>query len=950
MYNVEETEKKWIDFWGKNRIFEKSVDLHPKEKQFVFYDGPPFATGLPHYGHILGLTSKDVFPRFWTMRGFRCERRWGWDCHGLPIEKIAEKALGIKEKKDIKEMGVKKFNEFCKSQVLQFVSEWEKTVVRMGKWIEFGDAYKTMDNSYMESVWYLLKKLHTEKYLYEGKKVLLFCPKCETPLSNAEIAMDNSYRDITEKTVTVKFKVKNEEDTFFLAWTTTPWTLIGNVALAINPELEYIKIKVNNEQFILAKGRLSEIKEEHTVVDSFKGEKILHKEYEPLYPQPSDKKGHYLINGGNEVSAEEGTGIVHMALYGEFDYAMIKKYDLPVIQHIGHHGKVESGPKDWKGLWFKDADKKVLEDLEKRNLLLKSEDYKHSYPFCYRCDTPLFYNAIDSWFVDIQRVKEQLLEKNKQINWYPAHLKDGRFKHILETAPDWNISRNRFWATSLPIWKCAKEECIHIEVIGSIKELQEKAMEKVSHDVDLHKHVVDDIHLKCKCGDTMNRIPEVLDCWFESGSMPYAAKHYPFENENWFKDNYPADFISEYIAQSRTWFYYMHVLGVLMFGKPSFKNVAVTGTILASDGSKMSKSKNNFPDPNIIFKQYGADALRFYLMSSPLMKAQDICFNEQSLKEVYRKIVMLLSNVKQFYVLFSEKHADITHKDSDNILDKWMVSKINSLTRDVTNAMEVYDSPAACSLLQTFIDELSTWFVRRSRGRFKDENKQVRLQAVQTLAYALYTVAKLLAPITPFISEEVFQMFKQHNKELPESVHLDSWPLFDEKICFKEVEEDMIKTRELVSKVLELREKAKIPIRQPLAKVTLTGLQLSQQFLDILLDEVNVKAVELKKGTNFAVDLDTTLTPELEAEGVYRDLSRVIQSLRKKAGLQPTDRITLTIAANFDLKDFCNDLQQKVGAKDLNVVKLGEDVGKGKYTSDEKIKGKELKISFDVVK
>src|SRR3989344_1533532 len=474
-----EREETISTFWEKNKIFEKSVEQRPKNKQYVFYDGPPFATGTPHYGHILGLTSKDVFPRFWTMKGFRVERRWGWDCHGLPIENIAEKELGIKEKKQIEEMGIEKFNEFCRSKVLSFAKEWKKTITRMGKWIEFDNAYKTMDPEYMETIWYLFKKLYEDKLIYEGKKVLLYCPRCETRLATSEIAMDNSYKDITEKTA-------------------------------------------------------------------------------------------------------------------------IGKYDLPIIQHVNTQGKLHQGPKEWQGLWFKKADEKVLQDLEKRNLLYKSGSYTHPYPFCYRCETPLFYNALDAWFVDIQKVKEKILKKNKEINWHPEHIKEGRFKYILENAPDWCISRNRFWATAIPVWKCTK--CPELVVIGSVKELAEKALEKVPKELDLHKHVVDKIHLKCmKCKGTMNRIPEVMDCWFESGSMPYAAKHYPFENKEWFKDNFPADFISEYIAQTRTWFYYMHVLGVLLFDKPSFKHVIVTGTILASDGSKMSKSKGNYPDPSVIF-------------------------------------------------------------------------------------------------------------------------------------------------------------------------------------------------------------------------------------------------------------------------------------------------------------------------------------------------------------
>ncbi|MEK6840148.1 MAG: class I tRNA ligase family protein, partial [Nanoarchaeota archaeon] len=521
-------------------------------------------------------------------------------------------------------------------------NEWKKTVKRMGKWIEFDNAYKTMDNTYMESVWYIFKRLYEQGYIYEGKKILLYCSRCETPLASSEIAMDDSYKDITEQTVIAKFKLKNEPNTYILAWTTTPWTLIGNVALAINPELIYVKVKVGNDQYILAKERLDVLQEKYTIQEEMKGTKLLNKEYEPLYNIPTDKKGHIIINGGTEVSAAEGTGVVHMALYGEFDYTMVKKYNLPFIQHLDKQGKIHLGPKEFMGLWFKKADEKVLADLEKRGLVHKKESHTHSYPFCYRCGTPLFYNAIDSWFVDIQKIKNKVLSKNEDIQWYPHHLKHGRFKHIVETAPDWSISRNRFWATAIPIWKCPSN---HITVIGSIEELKQKAIEKVDKNIDLHKHVMDTIHVKCEqCKQPMARIPEVLDCWFESGSMPYAAKHYPFENKEWFTTNFPADFISEYIAQVRTWFYYMHVLGVLVFDKPPFKNVVVTGTVLAEDGSKMSKSKGNFPDPAKLFDTYGADALRFYLMNSPLMRAEDLNFNEKNVQEVYRKVIVLLHN------------------------------------------------------------------------------------------------------------------------------------------------------------------------------------------------------------------------------------------------------------------------------------------------------------------
>lgn len=922
MYDHKRAEAKISDFWEKKRIFEKSLTSRPKNKQYVFYDGPPFATGLPHYGHILGLTSKDLFPRFWTMRGWRVERRWGWDCHGLPIENFAEKELNIKEKKQVEEMGVKEFNEFCRSKVLGFAQEWKKTVRRMGKWIEFDNAYKTMDRDYMESVWCILKKLYDEGYLYEGKKILLYCSRCETPLAASEIAMDESYKEVREKAATVKFQVKDEKDTFFLAWTTTPWTLIGNVALAVNPQLAYVKIKSGNEFFILARDRLFSLTKEHEVVGEVKGEKLLQKRYIPLYHIPSEKTGHYVINGGEQVSAEEGTGIVHLALYGEFDYEMIKKYNLPFIQHVGKQGKVHLGPKEFLGVWFKKADEKVLEDLKKRNLLFDAEEHPHNYPFCYRCGTPLFYNALDSWFINIQKVKKKLLEKNEEIEWHPGHLKYGRFKHVLETAPDWAISRNRFWATAIPIWKC--KQCRNTAVIGSVRELKQKAVEKISDDIDLHKHVMDSIHLRCgECRGQMNRIPDVLDCWVESGSMPFAAKHYPFENKEWFSRNSPSDFISEYIGQVRTWFYYMHALSVILFDKPAFKNVLVTGNVLAADGSKMSKSKKNFPDPHELFDRYGADALRFYLMSSPLMRAEDLNFNEAHVRETYRKVIMLCYNVHQFYMMHATGKRD--NKPARNcLLDRWIMSRLHTLIRNATNALERYNTITTCNEIASFVNDLSLWYVRRSRDRFSSRDQKEKEDAVETLGHIILTLAKVMAPIAPFITEEIYQQRKRDTKLL-ESVHLEEWPSYDEQMISETVEKNMRKTREVVSMALEQRASSAIPVRQVLSRLDVKGIDLAEEYFQLIAEEVNVKEVRRGKGEKLEVKVDTLLTPGLEEEGVVREIIRRIQALRKKAGLQKQDKITLMIEATYNLQEHAEEIKGKVGAKTITFGKAEED-------------------------
>jgi isoleucyl-tRNA synthetase len=884
-----------LRFWKENKIFEKSVDQRPKNNPYIFYDGPPFATGLPHYGHILSFVTKDVFPRYWTMKDHRCERRWGWDCHGLPIESICERELNLKQKNEIFEMGLSNFNEFCRSKVLWYTTEWKETVERMGKWIEFDNSYKTMDNTYMETVWYIFKKIYTDGFVYRGKKVLFYCPRCETPLSNSEISMDNSYKDITEKAITAKFKLKGEPRTFLLAWTTTPWTLIGNVALAVNGEQKYVKIKINDDYLILIKNQLDIFMKDYEIIEEFKGETLLNKKYEPLYQFSTEvnRKGYFIIDGGDDVLSDEGTGIIHLALYGEFDYEMIKRYNLPIIQHIDEHGDLAKGPKDWIGIWFKDLDKEVLKDLEKRNLLFNAEDYTHSYPFCYRCDTPLIYNALDAWFIDIQRIKQKVLETNERINWYPKEI-SRRYESILNSAPDWCISRNRFWATAMPIWEC--EECRQIKVIGSIKELQENSIENVPDDLDLHRHIVDKIHIKCSnCGKVMNRVPEVFDCWLESGSMPYAAKHYPFENVEWFKKNFPSDFVSEYIGQVRAWFYYMHVISVLLFDDVPFKNVVVNGNILAEDGSKMSKSKRNFPDPNLMIEKYGADALRLYLLSSQLMRAQDLNFKEEIVKQVYRRFNLLLINVLKFYALIDDDNtiSEITH--FNNILDQWIVSLLNSLIKDVTRLLDDYDTAEVSRLFFNFIENLSTWYIKNSRNRFKSDNSNEKLSAMNTLSYVLKNLSKLLAPLTPFISEIIYQKLKDNRIVILESVHLELWPEFDEKLINQEVIEKMELTREIVKRSLELRDNAKIPVRQVLSKVKLKGVNLENEYLDIIAEATNVKKaiIESREDSELLVEIDTKITPSLRSEGLARNLIRNLNNYRKQLNLSTQNRINL---------------------------------------------------------
>jgi isoleucyl-tRNA synthetase len=712
--------------------------------------------------------------------------------------------------------------------------------------------------------------------------------------------MDNSYKDVTEESITAKFKLKDEPRTFLLAWTTTPWTLIGNVALAINNEQTYVKIKVDSEFFILIKNKLDIIKDEHEIIEEFKGKELLNKKYVPLYHVSDDSNGnsHIVIDGGEDVLSDEGTGIIHLAIYGEFDYEMIKKHNLPIIQHIDEHGKLKTGPKDWIGMWFKDVDKEVLEDLKQRKLLFNLEDYTHSYPFCYRCDTPLIYNALDAWFIDIQRIKSRLLQTNEKIKWYPREVSK-RYVHIIETAPDWCISRNRFWATAIPIWMC--EECNEIKVIGSIKELQENAVEDIPDELDLHKHIVDEIHLRCpRCKKVMNRISEVFDCWLESGSMPYAAKHYPFENVEWFKSNFPSDFVSEYIGQVRAWFYYMHVISILLFNKIPFKNVVVNGNILAEDGTKMSKSKRNFPDPNLLVEKYGADALRIYLLSSQLMRAQDLKFKEEIVNQVHRRFNLLLINVLKFYSMIEINDLAIDVTSADNILDKWIISKLNVLIRDVTQRLDDYDTAEASRLFFSFIEDLSTWYLKNSRDRLKSEDINEKLSAMNTFSYILSNLSKLLAPLTPFLTEMIYHKLKDKGFAHLISVHLEPWPEFDEKLINLKIHEKMGLTREIVKRSLELRENSKIPVRQKLQKIVLKGVSLKKEYLDVIARAINVRNVIIETGEEkeLLVDLDTEITPELRLEGIARNLIRHLNNYRKKLNLSPKNRIDLYLTTN----------------------------------------------------
>lgn len=1143
MLNPKEVEENILDFWEKNRIFQKSLDKTKNGKPYTFYDGPPFATGLPHYGHILASTVKDLFPRYQTMKGRFVRRRWGWDCHGLPIEEVVERELGISGKKQIEEIGIEKFNRTCREKVLKFADEWGKMVRRIARWIDFENSYKTMDRDYMESVWWAFKKIYDKGLVYEGRKVLMYCPRCETPVSNFEVAMDNSYKDITEDTVFIKFKTQNlklknatqnlKSETYFLAWTTTPWTLPGNVALAVGEKIDYVLVSFGGEDLILAKERLGILGGNYEVKEEFTGRELVGLEYEPIFtPSPFDKdEGRdkaYKVYAADFVSTEEGTGIVHTAVvYGEEDYELGRKVGLPVVPLLDEKGKFnDKAPEFLRGKYFKDADLLIIADLEKRGLLLRKEKMTHSYPHCWRCGNPLYYNAIPAWFINVQKIKKELIESNtKEINWFPEYLKHGRYEKSVESAPDWNISRNRYWGNPIPVWKCEKG-CPPI-VVGSIKDLglstntfyfvrhgesEKNILEKISGKIDndnydltdkgikqaekiagkikelggvdfiftsdflrtrhtaqiigkalgiepktderlreyntgifegksekefyeefvanhnrwqeapdggetwaqvqarmldfiketdkkyqgkkilivshgdplwlvqkyygselsypefgepfeinvgiddLHRPYIDEVVLKCPtCGGEARRVKEIFDSWMEAGSMPFAEYHYPFDQKEVFESRLPAQFVAEYIAQTRAWFYVMHVVSYALFGKAPFENVVTTGTILAEDGSKMSKSKGNFPDPWQVINKYGVDSLRFYLMNSVVMQADNLNFSEREVQNVYRKVVLILWNVFNYYQIYSAAanyEAQDLVGESSNILDRWITARTQELINGVTENLDNYNTVWATRLISEYIDDLSTWYLRRSRGRSDKE-------FFTTLRQSLLNTAKVIAPIMPYLAEVIYQGLKtktQNLKSETESVHLEDWPeareLSEEE---KNILRDMAIIREAASLGQAIRKALNIPVRQPLPRLaffTKEEMTPTKELLQVLLDELNVKKfdpalsgekvenVEIMAGTSRILNfyLDTSVSEELNLEGMIRSLERAIQELRKKQGLKVGEMAVLT----YETSD--TEIKKALDLFDKNKTYISE-VKEAEGGQEIRLNGKSVKLA-----
>lgn len=884
--NLAKIEKEILKFWEKDKTFKKSLK---GKKRFVFFEGPPFANGLPGIHHLLARAFKDVILRYKTMQGFLVERKAGWDTHGLPTEMAAERKLNIKNKKEIEKLSIDKFIKECRNNVFTYKKEWEEFTRKIGFWLDFDNAYLTCDNDYIESLWWILKQIWDKGLLYQDYKVVPYCPRCGTSLSSHEVAQ--GYKTIKENSIYVKLKLKSQKNTYLLVWTTTPWTLPGNTAAAVNPDFDYVKIKQGSDFLILAKQRT-----EDKAVEKFKGKDLIGLEYEPLYSfiKP-DKKAHYVV-GADFVSLEEGTGIVHIApAFGIDDMEVGKKNNLPVLMTINEEGKFKTGK--WKGEFVKEADPLIIEDLKKRKLLYKEEMYEHEYPFCWRCKTPLLYYAKDSWFIKMTAVRKELIKNSQAINWEPKYIKKGRFGEWLKEVKDWNLSRERYWGTPLPIWEC--EKCKKQICIGNKKELNIK---------DLHRPFVDKVVLDCDCGGKMRRVPEVVDCWFDSGSMPFAQWHYPFENKERINKglSFPADYISEAMDQTRGWFYTLLAVSTLLGKGAPYKNVVCLGLVLDSQGQKMSKSRGNIVEPNEVMNKLGADCARFYFYTiNPA--GEEKRFDFKDCQSLYRKI---FDTLWQSYIFFSTYAKNVKPKDnSKDVLDRWILSRTESLNMEIVKNLDKYDIVKAARLFIDFIDDLSNWYIRRSRKRFRDSDKQ----AGQTLSYVLLKTTKLIAPFAPFFSEYLYQELGEK-----QSVHLADYPKLEKKLIDPKLEGKMKKVRIITMEALAQRAEAGIKVRQPLAELKIRD-RLDNNFLDLIKDEVNVKKISFGK----EIKLNTKINKELEKEGEYRELIRNINKIRKEMDLTPKDLVS--IESTFKIDDTAK-FKKEVGAKEFRFKK--EVVGK----------------------
>jgi isoleucyl-tRNA synthetase len=978
-------EERVLARWKESQTFQRSVDHRPAgsngSNEYVFYDGPPFANGLPHYGHLLTGFVKDIVPRYFTMRGKRVERRFGWDCHGLPAEQEAEKQLGIKGGKEIQKLGVAKFNEVCRAAVLKYTHEWERYVTRQARWVDFKNDYKTMDLSYMESVMWAFKRLWDKGLVYEGRRVMPFSWALETPLSNFETRMDNAYRPRQDPAITVAFqltpKAGDPAPLHLLVWTTTPWTLPSNLAAAVGPDIDYAIVVKDGKHYVLGAATLGKYGKElegAQTAATLKGKDLVGRTYQPLFPYFKDHQGSFRVLAGDFVDTAEGTGVVHMAPgFGEDDQRVCEANGIELVCPVDEKGCYTTEVPDYVGQNVLEANKAIIKRLKDEGSLLKHETYVHNYPHCYRTDTPLIYRAVSSWYVRVTDFKDRMVELNQQIRWIPEHIKDGQFGTWLANARDWSISRNRYWGSPIPVWKSDDPRYPRTDVYGSIAELERDFGVQVK---DLHRPFIDALTRPNPNDPTgkskMRRVPEVLDCWFESGSMPYAQVHYPFENKEWFEHHFPADFIVEYVAQTRGWFYTMMVLATALFDRPPFSNCMCHGVVLDNEGQKLSKRLRNYPDPDEVCNTYGADALRWFMVASPILKGQDLQIDKEGKKigEVVRLVVNPIWNAYYFFTLYANTDGVKAklRTDSKQLLDRYILAKTRELAEQVTALMDAYDLSGACTAVTRFLDALNNWYIRRSRERFwRSDRDQDKVDAYDTLYTVLHTLCRLCAPLMPMVTEEVYRGLTGE-----ESVHLSDWPQAEKLPAEPELVAAMDRVRDACSTALGLREAQKLRIRLPLAAMTIAGKGSArlQPYAELLADELNVKAVhfsedlaafgtfqlqinakllgkklggdmpavlkatqtgdwqlldgdrarvgprELDPGewelrlkakpgvvsaalsSNDAVAvLDVTLTPELRAEGMARDLVRIVQQARKDAGLHVSDHIRLTVDA-----------------------------------------------------
>jgi len=961
-----EYEKDLVQQWKANKTFERSVQMRPITDSYVFYDGPPFITGSPHHGTLLSSLVKDTVPRYQTMKGKRVERVWGWDCHGLPAENYVEKKLGITDRHAIgKEISLEDYIITARESMVATGNAWESTVDRMGRWVDFAGGYKTMDRDYMESVWWAFKQLYEKGKIYEGERVLMYDTQWATPLSKAEVTQDSdAYVEVTDPSVYVKFRLTDTlalrslgevgpsvakamedkpKDTYLLAWTTTPWTLPANIALAVNPDIDYVEVRVGDDQFILARDTIDTVltdekhaKLEYETIREFKGTELVGKTYEPLFAKCDEPNSH-KIWAADYVTTDAGTGIVHTApAYGEEDFILARENKIPVVHVLDDYGVYLDG--QWAGQEIWDVNKLIAKTLQEKGVVWKIEYIRHEYPHNPRTGKRLIYRAHPSWFFDVDSQRTEMLEQNADINWFPEHIKHGRFENTMLQAPDWNISRDRFWATAMPVWKGTDDDGNeHVKVVGSYAELKDLSGVELE---DYHRPWVDDITFEID-GVSYSRIDKVLDCWFESGSMPFAQFHYPFENVEKFEANFPGDFIVEYVGQVRAWFYYVHAISVGLFGKNAFKNVIVTGNVAGNDGSKMSKSKGNFTDPEELMDKFSADSWRFLMLSSPLLNGEDFSLQDKDVADVARKLTMIW-NMYDFFTMYAEvdkwefdgKLAD-PMPNLTNPLDIWVVSRVHQLTAEIEKHMDGYDIPNALKPVLPFIEDASNWYVRRSRRRFWKSGDDIdKNNAYTTLHYVLVQLSQILAPFVPFLAEELYQKLTGGD-----SVHLLDWPATGQ--INELVMDDMETVREYVNMGLSMRARAQQKVRQPLASVTIPKSGTAIDFADILCEELNVKSVIV--GGEF--ELDFNITPALKSEGTAREVIRHIQAARKDAGLNIDDRIELVLSTSDDeLKQAISDNEQVI--TDETLATSLDNSGKRSYKTDVKIDSADLMISL----